>query len=799
MSLEQTDRPALIHAPAKPRRWLAVCIVVAVLISGIGWLRLRMDSSLEPLLPENSQARQTILFLRDSSFADTAVLWFRLKDGAPVSDLYAAADATEKRLDPNLITSVIHPPAEANMLDQALALLDNAGELLSASDLADLQKAMDPQNLRKRMRECYLQLVEPQGTFTAAIARHDPLGISVRILSRLSDLQSGLGYRVEVHDGRFMHPDGRQMLMMVQTSATATSLASSKALARHFDALAAAAPPDVQIIPICAQIHTEQNDELMEHDMRIAAIINAAAFIALFFVVSRDFRVGAVFLLPLVATIITIGWAALIHPTLSTMMIGLTVAMAGSAVDYGIFVYTAVTMGQNLQSELRRIRKPLLISHLTTLGVFFAFLFSKIPAYRQLGVLTSISLVLSLLTALFLLPRVIRQGGQLTFLGRGMPLQKWGRLMLIPTALCTAILIASIFLASRITLDRDITRLDGVSPKVKQDEADFQKTWSQNDKPLAMLVATGKTREQAAEASDQLYADIPNNLPDGNLVSLSAFWPSQKNRQANLARWRAFWTPNRIANFRHDLTVAGQPYGFSADAFQPFFQTLSNPPPDDQSQQILQAVQNQFSARDSNGDYQALSYFEDTPQNIAAVRKLTANRPDVQIVSRGMLAEAFAESGASETRVLVTVSVAFILIALLVLTRSIRQSILIMFPAAAGMLVMLAVLVLFHQGMSIVTIVAAILVLALGSDYGTFAVYAWNNREPVLGQGMSSILLSFLTTFAGVGAMLIARHPGLWLVGITLSSGLVAGYLTSVIMIPGIEYLRQFTHQPRRP
>jgi predicted exporter len=141
--------------------------------------------------------------------------------------------------------------------------------------------------------------------------------------------------------------------------------------------------------------------------------------------------------------------------------------------------------------------------------------------------------------------------------------------------------------------------------------------------------------------------------------------------------------------------------------------------------------------------------------------------------------------------VLVGISVAFIVISLLALTRSIRQSILIMLPAATGIAAMLAVLVLLGQGMSVVTVVAAILVLALGSDYGVFAAYAWDNHEPVLGQGMSSVLLSFLTTLAGTGAMLLARHPGLWLVGVSLTSGLLAAYLTAFIMIPGIEYLRE--------
>jgi predicted exporter len=90
----------------------------------------------------------------------------------------------------------------------------------------------------------------------------------------------------------------------------------------------------------------------------------------------------------------------------------------------------------------------------------------------------------------------------------------------------------------------------------------------------------------------------------------------------------------------------------------------------------------------------------------------------------------------------------------------------------------------------VVSVVAAILVLALGSDYGVFSEYAWDGHEPLLGQGMASVLLSFLTTLAGAGAMLLALHPALFLAGVSMTSGLVAAYLTAFVMIPGINFLR---------
>ncbi|MGA2443560.1 MAG: MMPL family transporter, partial [Tepidisphaeraceae bacterium] len=774
---------------AHRNQWTVICIVVAVAISAAGWMRLRMDNSLETLLPQHSPARQTLLFLRDSSFATKAILWFRLRGNGSVSDLYAAADETEKRLDPQLIKRVIHPPAAANALDEAMGLLDDAGELLNERDLSDIQAATAPDALKKRMRECYMQLVKPESSFVSQIMRRDPLGVNARILSRMLALTNGLGYRIQVKDGRLLHTDGRQLMLVLETSASATSLESSKALADHLNRLAAEAPAGVEIIPLCGQIHTEQNDELMERDFRLAAAINTVAFVLLFFLVSRDFRVAAVFLLPLITTAITIGWCALVYPNLSTMMIALAVTMAGSAVDYGIYVYTAVSMGRDPKADVRRIFRPLIISHLTTLGVFVAFLFSKIPAFRQLGCMTSISLVMSLLAAIFILPGMIRPGGKLVLLGRGMPLQRWGRKMVPLMVLGIAVLAAATFIARKTGIDSDVTRLDGVTAAVKQNERDFQAVWGRSDKEMAILVVTGKTRQEAEAANEEVNGIVAPNFAQGSFVTLSSFWPSEATRHANWVRWQGFWSQQRIAELRRNLAVAGQPYGFSAEAFDPFFQSLAHPPREDLSRQIVQSIEDQFIAR-SNGDWQMLSYFEDSPENVTSVRRLLGGRTDAQVVSRVALGQAFAETAVSESKVLVAVSVAFIVVSLLLLTRSVGKSIIIMLPAVAGVVAMLAVLILMSMSINVVSVVAAILVLALGSDYGVFSEYAWDGREPLLGQGMASVLLSFLTTLAGAGAMLLALHPALFLAGVSMTSGLVAAYLTAFIMIPGINFLR---------
>ncbi len=779
--------------PASRRLWILPVALAVALIAFLGWRHLRIDSSLEPLLPENSEARRTVLFFRDSSFASKAVLWLRLKGDGPVTDLFDAADKAEKQLDPQLVKQVIKPPQEADAMDQAMGLLDRAPELLNQKDLDELAAATTPDALKKRMREVYVQLTRPEGSFMQTVIRKDPLGISSRILGRLLALTNSIGFKVQPQNGRLMHSDGRQMLLVLETSSTATSLAASRALMENLNHIAASAPPTVEIVPIAAQIHTAQNQQLMERDTHLAGTVNGIVFLILFFMVSRDWRVGAVFLLPVASIGLTIGVIALIFPNLSMMAIGVSLTMAGSAVDYGLYVYTAVTMGKDKNADMRRIRRPLLISHLTTLGVFLAFLFSAIPAYRQLGYLTGASLVVSLLCAMFILPKLVRPGGKIFLLGSGMPLSRWGKLM-IPSVYVAAILLAvCTWFAVHTRFDANVSRLDGITKQVRQNEENFQKTWGRGDAELGLLVVSGPTAQAAAEANDALTPLAAAKLPPDEFVSLSSFWPSAATRHANVERWKSFWSTDRVAKLRADLAAAGEPYGFASDAFDPFFQIVEHPQVDQPPPSMLTTMQDQFTAK-AGDTYQMLDSFPDTDENVKVLRQLAREHPEAQVVSRKALGQALADAAASETRLLITISAAFIGVFLLALTRSPVKSIIIMLPVLTGLVCMLGVLTMLGLEVNIVTVVAAVVILAITSDYGVFATYAWDNHEPLLGQGMASMHLCAITTIVAGGVLVLARHPALHMVGASLFSGLLAGYLTAFCVVPG---LRRLLEKPK--
>jgi predicted exporter len=496
-----------------------------------------------------------------------------------------------------------------------------------------------------------------------------------------------------------------------------------------------------------------------------------------------------VFLIPILSIGIAIGLSALVWPDLSIMVIGLAATMAGIAVDYGIHVYASVRKEAEPYAAARRIVRPLATGMVTTLAVFVAFLFARVPAYRQLGMMAGGSLVLSLVTALLVLPAIIRPA-RIPPVNRGIPLRRWGgRTVGVALTGCAVLITLAVF-ARGVRFDFELSRLDGVGAEVLQVEQDFRQTWQRGDRSMAIVAATGATRDEAEDRGDRLFRLLVDRFPKGQFVSLSSLWPSDATRQANLTRWKAFWNPERIARLRVLLEDAGAAYDFSADAFEPFFKNLSGkahgPPKTDG---VLAAFEQPFVVH-ANGQWQALSYFPDTTKNVAEVRDLLQDEPGVQIVSRRALGQALGDAAASESRLLMRISVVFILLSNLAIMRHWGDMVLSLLPAVAGLAVTLALSALTSLTLNLASIIAVIAVIGLCVDHGAFVVHAWNRSDATLLSGLASVHLAAGTTLIGAGSLLFARHPALFTVGVTLLAGVLAGYLTAILILPGLCHLR---------
>jgi preprotein translocase subunit SecF len=267
--------------------------------------------------------------------------------------------------------------------------------------------------------------------------------------------------------------------------------------------------------------------------------------------------------------------------------------------------------------------------------------------------------------------------------------------------------------------------------------------------------------------------------------SLASLWPSRSRMRLNAEAWDAFWSPERIDDLRRTLSEEGEPYGYSTNAFEPFFDSLSEHrlPAGLPEIGITERYMRELPAE---GGWQVSVFFPDEPELTQAVRERARGRDDVYVVSGHSLGQTISESVMSDMKKMTLMAGAAIVLLTVLFLRS---------PAlVAGALVPVVTSTLWLAGgvsalglkLNVANLVAFIVVMGLCVDYGIFMAHRSRRPEGEKArQGtVLAVTLSALSSLIGAGVLIFADHPALFSIGITLVIGLGSGYLSSVFVVP---------------
>ena len=118
------------------------------------------------------------------------------------------------------------------------------------------------------------------------------------------------------------------------------------------------------------------------------------------------------------------------------------------------------------------------------------------------------------------------------------------------------------------------------------------------------------------------------------------------------------------------------------------------------------------------------------------------------------------------------------------LLRKFRLTVLAMVPVISALALIGGVTYLAGLSLNIPAIIASMVVVGIVSDYGMFMVYYCKYKYNT--GTIIAVTLAAVTTLIGTGVLLFARHPVLFSIGVTLTSGVLAGYLSSLLIIPAL-------------
>lgn len=128
---------------------------------------------------------------------------------------------------------------------------------------------------------------------------------------------------------------------------------------------------------------------------------------------------------------------------------------------------------------------------------------------------------------------------------------------------------------------------------------------------------------------------------------------------------------------------------------------------------------------------------------------------------------------------------------LLVTFRSVRYALIGLVPLVAGLLFMVAGMRLFGIPFNSANVIVLPLVLGIAVDSGIYLInrYRRENETPrqvVLSSTGVGVFLNTLTIMASFGALMVARHQGVFSIGAVMTIGMVACQVAFMVVLPAV-------------
>lgn len=662
---------------------------------------------------------------------------------------------------------------------------------------------LSPDKVRKALAAHLAVLSSLEGLGQSGLMARDPLNLRHFVLSRMAGL-------IPVKNARFMKGqllsgDGRHLLIIAEPSGPGTDTAFARRLAAFMRQTAGEVSArygtanTVTLTPVGSYRTSLDNEENAKRTVQRATLFSTAAVSLLLLGAFPRPLMGLLALLPAFAgTMFAVFVYSLLNVSISLLAVGFGGAIVSFTVDYGIAYLLFLDRRHETKGfeASREVWSLGLIAMLTTAVSFAALSLSDFPALAEIGLFSALGVVFTYIFVHALFPLVFARmpaAGHEPFV----PLQAFVNRIAssntswkAPAAIVFGIIM--IFFA-RPYFHIDLTALNAATLQTRAAEKLVQQVWGDVAGSMQLMLEAG-SRNELASRGDRVSRLLQTEIAAGTVQPCflpSSLLPGEEACREHFAAWQRFWTTERIAGLEAAVGEASRDLGFTPDAFGSFFVMLRSPVmpktsmPDELC--LLLGI-----AKDAEAGIwrqvltlaPGLSYAaDDFYSRIAAGGTARLFDPSLfnQRLGRVLLSGFF--------KMALIVGLVTILVAFLFFMDW-QLTLLGIAPTVFALICTLGTLKLMGQPLGIPTLMVAVVVIGMGTDYALYLIRAYqryyDEANASLGLIRLSVFLSFATTLLGFGVLAVCDNPMLKSAGLGLALGIGYSFIGAVTIVPPV-------------
>lgn len=782
-----------------------ILFVSSFLFTGFFASRVKFEEDISKILPKDKKIEKLNQVFKNSKFLDKLVMMVSMKDTsiAEPDSLVTFADSLVTTIETSAapyISKINARVDDGMVLDLFNTITDRLPVYISEKDYTTIDSLIAPKKITETLEQNIRTLTSPAGVAMKNIISNDPVGISFIGLKKLQQLQYDENF--ELYDSYVMTKDHKNLLLFITPKYSPGNTGKNLLFLNVIDSVISsnvAANKNIDASYFGATAVSVGNAMQLKKDTMLtqgSIVLFLLVFLGFYF---RQKRAPIVILIPvLFGALFSLAAIYFIKGSISVIALGTGSVILGIAVNYSLHVYNHYRHTGNIDTVIRDLAIPLTVGSFTTIGGFLCLQFVESEMLKDLGLFAAFSLIGASMGSLIFLPHFIQSKKdkvaysekEISRIDKFASYRPEYNKYIIGIIFILTIVFA--FQARNVSFESDMLNMNFMSADLKKAEAKLNKI---NEFALksVYLVAEGKNLNEALVNNEKLVTDI-DLLKEKNIVKkysgVSSLIISDSLQKARIALWNKYWTIDKKQQLLVTLQKEGSALGFKATAFDRF-KTLLDKNYEPADQQAMATVRKSFLddfITETPGKVTVVTMLKVDPSNSGEVYKTFDENPNITVVDKQYITSRFVEIINADFGSIALMTSILVFVVLLIMYGRIELTLVSFVPMFISWIWILGLMSLLGIQFNIVNIIISALIFGLGDDYSLFIMdgllQEYKTGKKNLSSFKSSIFLSAITTIAGLGVLIFAKHPALRSIAGISIIGIICVVLMSQILIP---------------
>ncbi|MGG5209692.1 MMPL family transporter [Chryseobacterium sp. MIQD13] len=790
----------LYYLISKNRILSAIIALGIAALCGFFASKINFEEDINQIIPKNEKSDLTAKVLKQLNFSDKIIVIIENKSGEDNFQLSETADAFLQKIDPlkKYIGSVQGKVNDSEISETFDFVSQNLPLFLDENDYAEIERKLQKDSIAKQVENNYVSLVSPTSLVTKDFIKKDPLGITYLGIKKLNALNISKDFKLE--DNYIVTKDGKNLLLFIDPKNKSNDTKSNEAFVNQLneikDGINKQFKGKTELSYFGSPVIAVANAQQIKKDIQNTVMISMTVLLVLLIYYFRNFFTPIIVFLPTVfSVLLALLILYFIKDKISAISLSVGAILIGITIDYALHILTHYKHNNNIEELYKEITQPIILSSATTAVSFLCLVFVRSEALKDLGLFAAITVILSSVTALIIVPQLYTPKEKddkhsTNFIDRigSYPYEKNKPLIIG----CSIIIIACLFGFRHVGFNEDIGDLNYIPKELKISEAKLQKLSDITSKSI-YTISYGDSEEKALTRNSQLSNFLEKEKREGKILSYNSLGNivlSETDQKHRIETWNKFWDGNKKNHTVSQLVNSGNQFGFNSNAFDNFneilnknYTTLSL-----RDYEKVKALQISEFLSNENGFYTVSNVVKvDEKKRDAFIKDVEKNH-NALAIDRQQMNENFLGLLKRDFGTLINYSLLAIILTIIVFFRNFELTVLTMFPIVLTGIVTAGILYFLGLELNIFSTVVCTLVFGVGDDFSIFLTKAMQ-KEHTTGKNelptyRTSIILAVFTTILSIGSLIFAKHPALHSLALVALIGMFSVIIITSTLYP---------------